>query len=183
VVLPNGKKLKYTLSGHLQFWLTIILMGHAIPNIIETAPDSQVYVIKSFSPLKLSVLYDNYVQLISISTVGAFVLSFYLYISSYRGKDKIMAKGGDTGNAIYDFFIGNPIILLFLLCVCLLFLLCLRLLFLLCASLSCHYVFTTLSLRMLASDLLFFHRYARCQYWRNAPCKHCRYCYRYPNAI
>jgi hypothetical protein len=108
VVLPNGKKLTYTLSGHLQFWLTIILMGHAIPNIVETAPNSQVYLIKSFSPLKLSLLYDNYVQLISISTVGAFVLSFYLYFSSYRGKDKIMAKGGDTGNAIYDFFIGNP---------------------------------------------------------------------------
>lgn len=90
-------------------------MGHAIPNIIETAPNSQVYVIRSFSPLKLSLLYDNYVQLISISTVGAFVLSFYLYSSSFRGKDKIMAKGGDTGNAIYDFFIGNLTLKLFLL--------------------------------------------------------------------
>ena len=117
VALPNGKKLKYTLSGHLQFWLTIILMGHAIPNIVEIEPNSQIYVIRSFSPLKLSLLYDNYVQLISISTVGAFALSFYLYSSSFRGKDKIMAKGGDTGNAIYDFFIGDSACSLLLLCV------------------------------------------------------------------
>lgn len=118
MALPNGKKLKYTLSGHLQFWLTIILMGHAIPSIMEIAPNSQIYVIKGFSPLKLSLLYDNYVQLISISTLGAFILSFYLYSSSFRGKDKIMAKGGDTGNAIYDFFIGDYAYSLFLIYVC-----------------------------------------------------------------
>jgi Ergosterol biosynthesis ERG4/ERG24 family len=107
VVLPNGKKLKYILSGHLQFWLTIILMGHAIPTITETAPNSQIYAIQGFSPLKLSLLYDHYVQLISVSTVGAFVLSFYLYFSSFSSEDQILAKGGNTGNAIYDFFIGK----------------------------------------------------------------------------
>ena len=107
VVLSNGKKLKYILSGHLQFWLTIILMGHAIPRITEIAPNSQIYAIQGFSPLKLSVLYDHYVQLISVSTVGAFVLSFYLYFSSFSSKDQILAKGGNTGNAIYDFFIGK----------------------------------------------------------------------------
>ena len=125
MALPNGKKLKYILSGHLQFWLTIIFMGHAIPLITETAPNSQVYVIQGFSPLKLSLLYDNYVQLISVSTVGAFALSFYLYFSSFTGKDQILAKGGNTGNAIYDFFIGMHIYLLtvflsfFLLFICL----------------------------------------------------------------
>ena len=106
-ILPNGKRLKYTLSGHLQFWLSIILMGHAYPNIIETFPNSQIYAIKGFSPLKLTLLYDNYVQLIAISIVGATLLSFYLYISSFIGKDKILAKGGNTGNHIYDFFIGK----------------------------------------------------------------------------
>lgn len=107
MVLPNGKKLKYILSGHLQFWLTIILMGHAIPMITETAPNSQIYAVQGFSPLKLSLLYDHYVQLISVSTVGAFVLSFYLYFSSFSSKDQLLAKGGNTGNAIYDFFIGK----------------------------------------------------------------------------
>ena len=82
-------------------------MGHAYPNIIETFPNSQIYAIQGFSPLKLTLLYDNYVQLIAVSIVGATLLSFYLYISSFIGKDKILAKGGNTGNHIYDFFIGN----------------------------------------------------------------------------
>ena len=82
-------------------------MGHAYPNIIETFPNSQIYAIQGFSPLKLTLLYDNYVQLIAISIVGATLLSFYLYISSFIGKDKILAKGGNTGNHIYDFFIGK----------------------------------------------------------------------------
>ena len=75
--------------------------------ITETAPNSQIYAIQGFSPLKLSLLYDHYVQLISVSTVGAFVLSFYLYFSSFSSKDLILAKGGNTGNAVYDFFIGK----------------------------------------------------------------------------
>ena len=82
-------------------------MGHAYPNIIETFPNSQIYAIQGFSPLKLTLLYDNYVQLIAVSIVGATLLSFYLYISSFIGKDKILAKGGNTGNHIYDFFIGK----------------------------------------------------------------------------
>ena len=82
-------------------------MGHAYPSIIETIPNSQIYAIQGFSPLKLTLLYDNYVQLIAVSIVGATLLSCYLYISSFIGKDKILAKGGNTGNHIYDFFIGN----------------------------------------------------------------------------
>ena len=35
VALPNGKRLKYTISGHLQFWVTIVLMGHAYPIIVD----------------------------------------------------------------------------------------------------------------------------------------------------
>lgn len=107
VILPNGKRLKYTLSGHLQFWLSIILMFHAYPNIIETSPNSQIYAIRGFSSLKLTLLYDNYVQLIAVSVLGSTILSFYLYISSFIGKDKILANGGNTGNHIYDFFIGK----------------------------------------------------------------------------
>ena len=105
-LLPNGKKLSYTLSGHLQFWITIVLMGHAVPLITEITPDSMVYAIRGFSPLKLSLLYDHYVPLITASTIGAFLLSFYLYFSSFKG-DKILAKGGNTGSAVYDFFIGD----------------------------------------------------------------------------
>ena len=74
-----------------------------------------VYAIRGFSPLKLSLLYDHYVPLITASTIGAFLLSFYLYISSFKG-DKILAKGGNTGSAVYDFFIGEIVRLVVLTC-------------------------------------------------------------------
>ena len=139
-ILPNGKKLKYTLSGHLQFWITIILMGHFYPQIIKSniSPNidnnssffsnlfsnilsgnfsgffseffsvfSGIYSIKGFSPLKLTLLYDNYIEIMVVSIIGAWILSIYLYVTSFIGTDKILAKGGNTGNHIYDFFIGK----------------------------------------------------------------------------
>eukprot|EP01035_Chromulina_nebulosa_P019567 gene19567-25467_t len=87
VELINGSKLKYTLSGHLQFWISIVAMGHLIPTFIQYPEGSNVY---------------------SINTIGAYILSVYLYVSSFRG-NKILAKGGNTGVAIYDFFIGREL--------------------------------------------------------------------------
>jgi delta14-sterol reductase/lamin-B receptor len=108
VTLPGGSKLKYTMSGHLQFWVTIVAMGHGIPLLLTTDAASGVYQIQGFRPLNLSLVYDHYVQLITISILGATLLSVYLYASSFIGT-KILAKGGNTGSVIYDFFIGREL--------------------------------------------------------------------------
>ena len=107
VALPDGKKLKYTISGHLQFWVTILAMGHALP-IYNATSSAGVYEIKGFMPLPLYKVYDHYLELITISILGALLLSIYLYISSFR-KGLILAQGGDTGYAMYDFFIGREL--------------------------------------------------------------------------
>ena len=110
VVLDDGKRLPYTMSGHLQFWITLVVMGHAYPLFIESAPvGSTIYEFRGFRPLDLSLIYDHYVQLIFVSVIGASLLSVYLYWSSFLGKKKILAKGGDTGNMVYDFFIGREL--------------------------------------------------------------------------
>lgn len=105
-------RLIYTMSGHLQFWVTLVAMGHAVPLLIESAPN--VYSFSGFRPLGLQLIYDHYLQLITVSIIGAFLLSIYLYVSSFNstradGKGKILAKGGDTGSLIYDFFIGREL--------------------------------------------------------------------------
>ena len=46
------------------------------------------------------------VQLIAVSVVGAALLSVYLYARSFT-PGVILAKGGNTGYAVYDFFIGR----------------------------------------------------------------------------
>ena len=61
----------------------------------------------------LASVHDNFLSMLTAMVVFAYALSAYLYASSF-GRGKMLAKGGDTGNAIYDFFIGrelNPRIL------------------------------------------------------------------------
>lgn len=106
VILENGRRLKYTMSGHLQFWLTIIVMGHGIPTFVSTADG--VYNISRFNPFRLDRIYDNYIQLITVSIIGSAILSIYLYTSSFL-PNRLLAKGGNTGNVIYDFFIGREL--------------------------------------------------------------------------
>ncbi len=92
VELPNKKRLKYTMSGHLQFWLTIVAMGHAYP-ILEAATATastgktccwtdallkQVYKIRGFASLPISMVYDHYLGLITVSVIFTFLFSVYL---------------------------------------------------------------------------------------------------------
>lgn len=111
VTLEDGSKLKYRMSGHLQFWITIIAMGHCIP-VFEKQDGNDtlgsVWSLSGFRGLPLSILYEQYVQLITVSIIGSFILSIYLYVSSF-GRGKILAKGGVSGNPFYDFFIGREL--------------------------------------------------------------------------
>lgn len=121
VVLPDNKsKLRYKMSGHLQFWLCLIAMGHAYPIFSSFEKGNgwctgvfdswnSVFVIHGFKPLDLSLVYDQYLPLISISIVFTFLFSVYLYVTSFLPSGKILAKGGNTGNVVYDFFIGREL--------------------------------------------------------------------------
>lgn len=91
-VLPNKQRLQYTMSGHLQFWVCLIVMGHGFPIISERVegvtagwcsaylPDdwSKVFQLHGFSSLPLYLAYDYYLQLITISIIFTFLFSVYL---------------------------------------------------------------------------------------------------------
>ena len=106
VPLEDGTKLKYTISGHLQFWISILAMGHIIPQFIEESDG--IYLISRFQSLPLSLTYDYYPQLIIVSSIGSLILSIYLYSTSFI-PGRILAKGGNTGYHIYDFWIGREL--------------------------------------------------------------------------
>ena len=102
----KGKRLKYTLSGHLQFWISILLMGHSLP-LWQEGPRG-VWSLKGLGRVPLELVYDHYLSLAAVSIAGATLLSIYLYASSFK-RGAVLAAGGNTGSAIYDFFIGREL--------------------------------------------------------------------------
>lgn len=115
-VLEDGKRLKYTLSGHLQFWVTLGVVFFGIPTLMFTGADysakitSYTLTFSDFTRLPLELIYDHYMPLISISLLFSGVLSVYLYVHSFT-PGVILAAGGNTGNAVYDFFIGRLVMI------------------------------------------------------------------------
>jgi Delta14-sterol reductase len=109
----TGGRLVYTMSGHLQFWLTFLAIAFSWPLLSSNDGNgdwwSAVYAVQGFARLPISLIYDHYLGLITVSIIFTTAFSLYLYISSFLPRGKLLAKGGNTGNALYDFFIGREL--------------------------------------------------------------------------
>lgn len=85
-ILPGttNQRLKYTMSGHLQFWLSVLAMGHAYPLITSSNEGTDeswwtgVFQFQGFMPLRLELIYDNYLQMMAASLVFTALFSLYL---------------------------------------------------------------------------------------------------------
>ena len=91
-VLPDGSRLTYKLNGLAVLALTLAIAGVGVHT--ET--------------LDLSWVHLNFLALLTAGVAFAFALSFALFFCSF-GKKKMLAKGGNTGNHLYDFFIGREL--------------------------------------------------------------------------
>jgi len=87
-------RLKYRMNGHKAFWVSVLALG------------SQFF--SEVGQSRLSWVYDNFVQLAGASTLIALGLSAKLYWDSFS-PGKLLARGGDTGSPVYDFFIGREL--------------------------------------------------------------------------
>lgn len=81
-------KLTYRMNGHLAFWTSLAALAACRGD--------------------LSVLYDEYPALAGSSILLSTGLSVYLYATSFS-PGALLAKGGNSGDAIYDFFIGREL--------------------------------------------------------------------------
>uniref|UniRef100_A0A8D0GY40 Delta(14)-sterol reductase TM7SF2 n=1 Tax=Sphenodon punctatus TaxID=8508 RepID=A0A8D0GY40_SPHPU len=59
--------------------------------------------------LRLSYVYDHFLQLAFSATVLAFGLSLLLYLKALLAPETDLAPGGNSGNPIYDFFMGHEL--------------------------------------------------------------------------
>ncbi|MEQ2275370.1 hypothetical protein XENORESO_002615 [Xenotaenia resolanae] len=92
LVLRDGTRLKYPINGFhglcISAVLLAVLLGLGVP---------LGYLFELLVPLAVSA--------ISVS----FLFSIYLYVRSFWAPSHALALGGDTGNPLYDFFIGREL--------------------------------------------------------------------------
>jgi delta14-sterol reductase len=103
VVLPTGKRLPYTISGHLQFWISFAILLFAFP---EFKHENGTVVLGGINSFPFHVIYDQYAQLAASAIAFSFLLSVFVYIKSFT-RGALLAKGGDSGYLTYDFFMGR----------------------------------------------------------------------------
>lgn len=68
-----------------------------------------------YGPASFTILYDHWLGLLSVALINSIAQAVYVYVASFYGY-KLLALGGNTGNVVYDWFIGrelNPRIGLF----------------------------------------------------------------------
>jgi len=106
VQLRDGSKLWYLINGkELSLALITILV-------------SRIYYIGDFNLPELAFLYENTLPLIATTWEFSILLATLCYIGSFiplirkngKGtKERILAVGGNSGNAIFDWFIGREL--------------------------------------------------------------------------
>lgn len=99
----NNGKLQYRINGHLTLWITLLLLYIGYPVYHSDISLWQLH------PYPIEYIYEYLEELAFCTIVLSFLLNTYLYVNSFRWKDVIVAKGGNTGNVIYDYFIGREL--------------------------------------------------------------------------
>uniref|UniRef100_G1DGB3 Delta(14)-sterol reductase TM7SF2 n=1 Tax=Capra hircus TaxID=9925 RepID=G1DGB3_CAPHI len=97
--LKDKSRLRYPITGFQALVLTALLVGLGVS-----------------AGLPLSALPEMLLPLASAATLTAFISSLLLYLRALVAPASALAPGGNSGNLIYDFFLGrelNPRIWLF----------------------------------------------------------------------
>lgn len=90
--LKYGGKLKYRCNGFLALVVSLTGLGIAV-----------------YLQLPVTKAVDKFFKLMTVATIFSFSLSVCLYVSSHFVSPRKLAPGGNTGNIIYDFFIGREL--------------------------------------------------------------------------
>ncbi|RUS80561.1 hypothetical protein EGW08_011701 [Elysia chlorotica] len=90
--LKSGGKLKYRCNGFLALVVSLAGLGVAV-----------------YLKLPVTKVVDKFFKLMTVATIFSFAFSICLYVSSHFVSSKKLAPGGNSGNFIYDFFIGREL--------------------------------------------------------------------------
>ena len=97
-VLATGERLQYPLNGLLSLALVVAVAGGAF------------YAAEPFPGVRLTGLLAILPALTLANIAFSCLLSAFLYAYSFRSSSGVLlAAGGDTGESVYDFFIGREL--------------------------------------------------------------------------
>ncbi|CAG01584.1 unnamed protein product, partial [Tetraodon nigroviridis] len=92
LVLRDGTRLKYPINGFHSLCVSCLLL-----------------LLLMVLGAQLGSVFDLLLPLAVCAIVLSFLLSIYLYIRSFWAPSHALALGGNTGNPLYDFFIGREL--------------------------------------------------------------------------
>uniref|UniRef100_A0A0B7B1M0 Delta(14)-sterol reductase n=2 Tax=Arion vulgaris TaxID=1028688 RepID=A0A0B7B1M0_9EUPU len=90
--LKSGGSLKYRCNGFFALVVSLLLLGAAV-----------------YFQCPVTKVIDKFFKLMTTAILFSFVLSIFLYVKSRYSNKSSLAPGGNTGNIIYDFFIGREL--------------------------------------------------------------------------
>ncbi|KAJ8695605.1 erg24, C-14 sterol reductase [Pleurotus ostreatus] len=93
VLMRNGQKKTYKVNGFVTF---ICAIGIAVAMIVYQGVESFTF------------LYRKWVGFVTASLLLSVIQAVYVYLASFQ-PGKLLSLGGNTGNPIYDFFMGREL--------------------------------------------------------------------------
>ncbi|KAJ9118191.1 hypothetical protein QFC22_004095 [Naganishia vaughanmartiniae] len=97
-ILRNGKKQVYKINAFATLLLTTGLIGGLLINPSTSSKGQEL----------LSWLYDRWLGLLTAAFVNSILQAVAVYWQSFYSGE-LLAKGGNSGNFVYDFWMGRPL--------------------------------------------------------------------------
>ncbi|KIS68056.1 putative C-14 sterol reductase [Mycosarcoma maydis] len=91
--LRTGQRLHYKLNAFATF---VVVVVASVAYIFHNGPAS------------FTIFYQHWPGLVSAALFNSFAQAVYCYLSSF-GQGKLLALGGNSGNVLYDWFIGREL--------------------------------------------------------------------------
>lgn len=108
VILP-GEQVQGTLLRDGKTRLNYKFNGTLIISILFATLSARFMATRGAMP-ELVFVYDHLLELMNVAIVSSFVLAIGIYAAPFFYKQEpLLAKGGNTGNVIFDWFIGREL--------------------------------------------------------------------------